>query len=136
MKLFRCYNPTCADKPGLPGHDFTGEKAKCDRCGTTADHPRFGHMIVQLKLIHWEPPSHVEGVGVGHPACQPAPEKETGVRGAFKTSGAPDAVNCPACRETEAFQAALNAQRFDPTDDIPLEVDLEAGMFRKSEKTA
>lgn len=133
-RLFRCYNPKCADSAALPGHDFAAEEPKCPKCKTSADHPRFGHLITPLKLIHFEVESAVGGAGVGYPACQQPTGNENNVRGNFRSSGAPDAVNCPACRETKAFKAALHAQKFDPADDIPLKVNLASGVLVKSKE--
>jgi hypothetical protein len=96
LRLWRCLNPACA-----PDTDFAAAAGTCPKCGLTIGRGRAGHLIVPLVVVHYDPPSGIEGIGKNEPACQPG----TPIYG-LQATGAPDAVNCPACKATEAWQQA------------------------------
>jgi len=112
MKLFKCYN--CTGDDGMAGVDFFAEKPVCPTCKLDGAEPRFAGRIVQCRIIHFDPPHPVAaGAGLNHLACDPT--KKIGKVNVVAT-GVPDVVNCPACRETEAWKAAKKANE---TDDVP-----------------
>src|SRR5689334_1163052 len=119
MKLWKCYNPSCCDKPGVPGHDFAAELPVCDACGTDARVPRFANLIVRRVVIHFEPPSHVEGMGAGHLACQPKADPQK-----YRRTGSAIDVNCPVCVATDAWRQAEKVAQMSPDHDVPLSADL------------
>ncbi len=126
MKMFRCYN--CENAKGMPGLDFPADAPVCPNCGLDGRDPKFAGLFAPLVCIHFDAPHAVaKNRGVGHAACDPKLPIGT-VRG----SGHPDAVSCPACRETEAFQAAQKAVSVNPEDNFPLTVDLQGGEYRKA----
>lgn len=126
MKMYRCYNPRCADRPEImPGFDFMAETPTCPKCGTSQEHknPRLAGLIVNRVTIHFDPPHPaVDNVGLNTLACDPSKAV-----GRYQASGDPDAVTCPACRLTEAWHQANTAKSFDPADDVPLEINVAAG---------
>ncbi len=124
VKAYRCYNPKCADKPDIPGHDFLAAAAACDRCGIKAADPRFGRFLTELVLIHYEPPSGVvDGIGADHVAC--LPERPAG---GLRRTGAPSAVTCPACRGTDAWKRDSTPAAVKPEDDLTLTIDPATGV--------
>lgn len=126
MRLWRCYNQKCSDSPHKPGHDFSADGPKCDRCGTDGTLPKFAHLIVPLKIVHFDPPSHVDDIGLGFIACQP-----TEPIGKYRATGDPGSVNCPACRVTEAWEKANKSMTFHAEDDMGLVLDLAKQMVSK-----
>lgn len=131
MRLWKCWNPKCADKLGMPGHDFVGDDAagKCDRCGLQSDDKRFGHLIVPRVVIHFDAPSGiVEGHGVGYAACEPERTREKG----YRMTGEPVAVTCPACRGSEAFAKADHDAKLHPDYDVPVELKADGTMILKT----
>lgn len=121
-RLYRCYNPPCADSDGIPGHDFVGIEPVCDRCGADQRDPRLGRFVINLKVIHWDPPQPKHpSVGQGIRAC------DGQLISAGMASGDPLAVNCPACRQIEQFRAALKQAHVRPEDDLHLELNLQPG---------
>ena len=111
MKMFRCL--ACPDEAGKP-HEFTAEKPICPRCGLDGTQPRDAELILLLTVIHFDAPSRVPNRGVGYLACQP----DTPLGRGHVATGLPAVVNCPACRETEAFTRHDAAVSFDPRHDI------------------
>lgn len=131
-KPYRCYNPKCADKPGVPGHVFLvapGAPVQCDRCGIKGDDPRFARFLTELVLVHFEPPSGVvDGVGAGYVACAPTASMEK--TAAVRRSGAVDAVTCPDCRETAVFLAENSKERMSADEalrQVPIEINTKTG---------
>lgn len=95
MPLFRCLNCT---------KDFEADRPACAGCGVDPEtNPRHANVVVRLETIHYDAPTHVPGIGVGHAACDPAVKVG---RGKVMASGEASAVNCPACKRTEAFRRA------------------------------
>lgn len=117
-RLYRCYNPKCTTHPaGMPGYDFTADVPVCPKCGVDARQPRFANLIVTRTLIHFDPPSGVvPGYGKNVCVCDGKP------LGGRVSSGDPDAVNCPACRESAEWQDAQKGKAVDPRFDFDIEV--------------
>ncbi len=131
MKGFRCYN--CDNEHGNPGLDFLGDEPKCPQCGLDGTDKRYKHLFAALKVIHFDAPdpSLVKGSGritrgVGHAACNP----EIKV-GKVMASGEPNAVNCPACKDTEVWKLADKTSKLNPEDDFPVELDLAGTVLKK-----
>jgi rubredoxin len=104
MKRWRCTN--CR-------HDFKaaaapGSSPACPECGISpADHPRFASLIIELKTVHFDPPSRVKGIGLNRPACKPKAPLGS-LFGNGMGSGEPTDVNCEACRATKEWQDAMD----------------------------
>lgn len=118
-RLWRCTN--CRDDSGKKNLEFVavaGEHGKgvCPKC-RAGSNPRTAERIVALIVIHFDPPSGVEGVGLGVNACTGEP-RQTGQR----ASGVTDAVNCPKCRASTVFKLTAEDQAKHPGYDIPDEV--------------
>lgn len=128
-KRYRCLNPRCSDRPGIPGHEFVSDEGKCDKCGTRQDDTRTGRYIHTLKVLHYDPPSAVEGVGKGYIACDP--QRDLAKQPARYTGFAPE-VNCPACRETEEWKQANKEALLLDEDDFPVAVNLRKGVVAKA----
>lgn len=85
----------------------------CPQCGLTADDPKFGHKIIRLVIVHFDPPTDFPGIGQQHRACDPnkpiqAPDGPGGVPNPWHAgTGDPKVVNCPACMQTESYKAVL-----------------------------
>lgn len=127
MRLWKCWNPKCADKQGIPGHDFTSEDhvGTCDKCGLKSDDARFGKLIVPRVVIHFDAPSGiVEGAGVNYAACSAEFTRTKG----YRMSGEPVAVNCPLCRETEVFKKHDHDAKLHPDYDVPVEIKQDGSM--------
>jgi hypothetical protein len=110
MRLWRCYN--CPNDKGVPGRDFMAEPAEpvCPKCSLSGKDPRFGKRIVPLKTVHFDPPHPtVAEAGTGKLACGQAWKADT------RATGHAGTVNCPACRVTDEFKKATEAQ--DPGGD-------------------
>lgn len=126
MKLWRCYNGKCSDKPGIPGHDFANDTGKCDRCGVDPSDKRFGYVITARVVLHFDAPSGiVDGRGVGYIACDPSKAV-----GKFRSTGDPNVVNCPACQATESFKAAIVGDAVHPDFDVPVTIDAKSGTMK------
>jgi hypothetical protein len=99
MPLYRCEN--CATV-------FEADRPSCKQCKIDpAKDARFARLFSKLLLIHFDPPTHVRGIGKGHLACMPA----VGVgMGGHRATGEPAVVNCKACRATAAWQAAYKGE--------------------------
>lgn len=110
MKIWKCYN--CVGTNGVPGVDFIAEQPVCPTCSTDGTQPRFKHLLVACKVIHFDPPHPtVENRGLGELACG-TPWKGK------RASGAPVAVNCPACKATPIYAQHIAADD-DETVTIP-----------------
>jgi hypothetical protein len=129
-KRYRCLNLKCADKTGIPGHEFVSDKPVCDRCGTDQNHPRFGRYIHTLKVIHFDPPSHIDGEGMGFLACDP----KRALLNARATAD-PTVVNCPLCLDTDAWRTANKQRGVLEEDDFSVRINLPNGAVAKSEST-
>jgi len=103
--LYRCLNPKCADDPsGKLGHDFTADVPVCDKCGVDGRDPRFARVVHRLVVLHYDPPSPVEGIGLGHRACDPSKTSRASSDGMQMATGDPESVNCAKCRETGVWK--------------------------------
>jgi hypothetical protein len=126
-KLYRCYN--CTDATDMPGKDFAADLPKCPYCGLDGSPgTRFENRIVQLRAIHFDPPHPtVKNAGTGLPACG-RPRV-----GNMAMSGDPDAVNCPACRESAAWKERKRLKDSGP-DDVELPGDFHLHIDLANEK--
>lgn len=120
LGFWRCHNPKCTPAgAAMPGFDFehpVGTIATCPKCGLRADHERHGRLIVPLVVLHWETPDEiVQGGGSGLAAC-------TGKALAGRHTRVPAVANCPACRATDAWKAAVKAVETHPDYHVPVEL--------------
>ncbi len=100
MSQYRCLN--CSKS-------FASERAPeaprptCPGCGVNPDQePELASFIQPLETIHFDPPHPIVRFrGKGHLACNPA-RRVAGMR----ATGEPAVVNCPACRQTDAWKTA------------------------------
>ncbi len=112
-KYYRCHNPTCAPKDQ---GKFRSTAPVCPQCRISADDPKFGRLIVRLVFVHFDPPTHVPGIGQNVRACDPtkpiqAPDGPNGLPNPWHAgTGVPAAVTCQACQETPEYKAALAAE--------------------------
>jgi hypothetical protein len=99
MKRWRCNNAAC--KQG----EFAADLPVCPGCAVDARNPRYAGVVTGLAVIHFDPPDPVvPAMGQNVLACDPSKPI-----GGHMASGAHDAVNCPACRGSEAFRASYRA---------------------------
>lgn len=97
MPRYRCLNCKA---------EFDAPRPACAPCGLDATaNPRDAQLLAELAVVHFDPPSKVEGRGLGRAACDPA-VKYGGDR---RFTGEPAAVTCPACKASQAFAAAGGA---------------------------
>jgi len=97
MRLYRCNN--C-------GREFEAERAECVACKIDVSaNSRFKGIVTPLVTIHFDPPTHVAGVGKNHLACDP----KQSVQGKHAT-GVPSVVNCQPCRATKEWQEAYQGE--------------------------
>lgn len=132
MTLYRCWNASCAtDKAGRLGFDFDASEPVCPRCGADARQPRTANVVIELAVIHFEPPSPRDGIGIGETACKPGYARH---RIARHATSDPRVVNCAECRKTEVFRT--EAARWGetiavaPEADFAVTVDTEAKTIR------
>jgi hypothetical protein len=98
------------------GYDFTStsDSPQCPLCGFGTDHPRLP--VTRLTVIHYDQLEDAENqIGVGYRACDP----DMSISAQTKRGGTPDpwhqgtghigVVNCPACKETQAYKDAVKA---------------------------
>lgn len=134
LKPYRCHNPKCADDPhGKQRHDFAAEFPVCPKCKWDGRKPGFSNGVIALACIHFDPPNQVQAYNpnVTHAslkcrACDPAKP----IAGGHGT-GNPTAVTCPACKETPAFKAAIEAWQEGRYEDYV--VTLQDGLLGKGE---
>lgn len=131
MKGWRCYN--CNNDKGDPGLDFYGDKPICPKCGLDGTNQRYRGLFAALKVIHFDAPdpalakgSGRHTRGIGHAACDPKLKV-----GTVQATGEPTVVNCPACRESQAWIDADKTVNFNPEDDFPVSIDLAGTMIVK-----
>ena len=140
-RTYRCY--ACNNETGAFGREFTvdfedrtplvklpdgrqGEAVTCPNCGMQNTNPHLGANVVELRVLHFEPPltkSMFGRAGRGTIACNPEvkvtnPDESKRV---FAT-GEPLAVNCPACKETEEYKEQTGGG-LHPAFDVPLPAD-------------
>lgn len=95
---FRCLNPECVARlePLCQPFEFAaGEQSPCPECGSAN--------VVRLEVIHFDPPRG-KFPAKGTAACNGSIRYTSG-------TAVPAVVNCPACRETQAWQEADAATR-------------------------
>lgn len=93
MGLFRCLH--C-------GREFEAKAPACEACGLDPrKDPRDAALVLELTVVHLDPPAAIRGRGRGVAACDP--KKRVG--GGAMFSGEPGAVNCPGCRASAEWQA-------------------------------
>lgn len=135
-RLYRCRNPKCTENPaGTPGYEFwaaPGEKGlvSCPKCNIASTDPRLGRLITPLQIVHYEPPSEVDGIGAGHLACK---RGETPLKGSVR-SGEPSVVNCPYCKSTDAWKANATAATLSAEFDVPVTIDAAKEAYKLASK--
>jgi hypothetical protein len=112
FRMFRCRNRRCMEGRDL--FDFVVEKGqpiKCPKCGWDMNHPQLP--LLELDIIHFDQPlDEVNMIGTGCRACDPSKilqanqGSETVIVAGHRGTGHPLAVNCPKCKETEAYKRA------------------------------
>lgn len=114
--LYRCGNQKCQQSPG--GGGFYSEKPTCPKCGLTESGPtaidkRFGHLVVRMVKIHFDPPHEsMPGFGKNTRACSESKPIQVGVDAGgslnmfHQGTGNAFVVNCPECMSTAAYKAA------------------------------
>jgi hypothetical protein len=86
--------------------EFDAPRPACAACGLDpAKDPRDASQFAEMAVVHFDPPSHVEGRGKGFAACDP----KVRYGGDRRFTGEPAAVTCPACKTSEALAAAGSA---------------------------
>lgn len=95
VKLWRCLQ--CKK-------EFEAAAPACTDCEIDPKKdPRDKDLIVEMRLIHFDPPSKREGRGLGYAACNPGLKVGRGNHG---FTGEPDAVTCAKCKATEVYATA------------------------------
>ncbi len=108
QRLYKCYGCPESESSQALGRDFAinlGDEVVCP-CGVKANEAAGTKYIMPCRVVHFEPPHanpRLGGTGCGKLACTNEPP-EAG-RSVMRT-GDPGAVNCPACKATEAWQHA------------------------------
>lgn len=124
MKLFKCYN--CLSDKEKPGRDFTAAEPKCPHCGLDGTDPHVKHLIVQRRIVHFEPPHPIaKDRGTGKLACGAN-------RAGTQSTGVITVANCPACKESEAGKLAAKPVGVDEFE-LELNVDLANQQFTTKE---
>lgn len=98
---FRCLNSECLARlePLCQPFEFSaGSPSLCPECGSAN--------VVQLTVIHFDPPVGFGRRAKGFPACDK--NGRYGHDGSQATC-VPSVVNCPACRETSLWKEAMKA---------------------------
>jgi hypothetical protein len=118
LKQYICSHPKCLVKDGGKfSGEFTPKKAVCPRCGTREDDEKFGCAIQRLTVIHFDPPTHMPGIGQNHRACDPA----VGIKAQLLSNslmpnpwhagtGDINVVTCEKCKATPEYQQAMQRQ--------------------------
>lgn len=108
QKPFRCQNPACStDHAGRLIFDFWADKPVCPKCGT--DSKTMPHVVIELSVVHFDPPSKVEGRGLRILACT-----KRGYGGGESVTGCPSAVNCRECIASPEWQKIAEERGIDP----------------------
>lgn len=93
MPRYRC---------GQCRREFEAAKPSCEACGLLPDRDkRHATLFQELTTIHFDPPSHVPGMGKGFAACNQ--KLMTGSNGDAWT-GDKAVVNCEKCQSTDLFK--------------------------------
>lgn len=123
MQLLRCLNMNCSRDPhGRPQFDFVLEDTAppiCPECQT--DMRQRPDFVIKRKLMHYDPPHpKLANRGQGKAACgQGGWTPNAGIG----YTGDPGAVNCPRCRETEAWKTNAVESGVAEKFDFPIEID-------------
>lgn len=121
MPLYRCCS--CEGPRGMPGKDFEGAGPSCPDCG--ADPPT----VIELAVIHFDPPSGIALRGANDAACNPGLRV---FRSNVMMTGVPASVTCRLCRATDLWRDAMAAAGVPtvPADkDVPLTISLADAKF-------
>lgn len=129
MAHYVCYNSKCGPLPR--GFHFASEQPVCPKCGIRQDEPRYGRLIVEACVVHFEAPGKAEGYGVGYAACAGPGMKTKGPK-----QGEPSVVTCDKCKETDAYKAAIAVNKAEvvPDKDFKVALDMGAGVVRRVEE--
>lgn len=124
LALYRCQNSKCAeDADGRLIFDFAlsaDQLPVCPKCG--CDIRKYPNLVIERKLIHYDPPHPVIGErGQRCAACDPALKWEGSDHVGF--TGAPGAVTCPNCMATDVWKQHAIEQRVRKEYDFTVEVD-------------
>ena len=139
-KLFRCMNPKCQALNLAMGR-FWAEASEtnpavCPQCKIVGKaNTKFGHLIVRLTIVHFDPPSEIPGIGLNVRACDQdkiiqVSEGGNGIPNHYHVgSGSVRAVNCPACQASEAYQQVL---RIEQDEDAPSQAEAAFERIKES----
>lgn len=112
LRPWRCVNPACTERPfGLCEYDFWAKEPVCPKCGANAKSPQSGHLIVELVIIHLDPPG-AWGRGQGVYACTGKPFRKD------PATGDPTVVTCPLCKELPAWKERVAAWNMEVVTEI------------------
>ena len=95
-------NDSCRPNPksAVSFFEFDAEEPVCEKCGCDAREPRYSDVVVQLAVIHFDPPDEkFVGRGKNYLACNPKRHV-----GGYMATGNTELVNCKKCKDTEAFK--------------------------------
>lgn len=130
-KPYRCQSMSCSEDPaGRLIFDFWAEKPICPKCGVDA--AKMPHVVIQLEVVHFDPPSKVFGRGQRIVACT---RRGYGASNVIVT-GNPTSVNCPECKATKEWRDIAEAwglPDLTPEAAVEAEAVLEAGRDAASE---
>lgn len=83
--------------------EFVAQRPSCAKCGLDpSQDKRHAALFQEMTTIHYDPPSHVPGMGLGHAACNQ--KLKTGSNGDAWTGEKP-VVNCEQCKASDLFLA-------------------------------
>lgn len=108
-RLWHCFN--CST-------DFQDARDLCPKCGADGKDPRAGGVIAPRVVIHFDPPHAIlKNRGLGSYACDAT--VKVGQNGT-RATGDPSVVNCPVCRDSAAWKAAIEDLTNPPAYRVPV----------------
>ena len=134
LKYYKCHRPSCQRKEK---GNFWSEIPTCPQCQLSAKDEKFGHLLQRLVIVHFDPPTDFLGLGHHVRACKTetaiqAPDGGGGIPNPWHAgTGVATHVNCQACRQTEAWQRAMEIIDHDePADTAKLAPVVAASLER------